>query len=433
MCWAEPVALYASDHRGPAALARNPNLLAAYSKTFRTIASNFKTTIPIPQLRRRLDVIRRPAGPIVSELKARLALRTVHRNVSSMGSSFMKHTMIFACIGALAVCASPGDGRASDNVDEQIAALEKENLLLKKSIRLEALRRENAVLQGKLDRARPSKPRQQALEAPDRSVVGKDAANAFAYANGRDWTKTQSAEAKTAYLAPEQVTPRWAGAYIGGHAGMGFGNWPAAIGSSESCSGAGCFAGEFSHTSTHPMNYHALGGVAGGQAGYLWQVGRFAFGPEIDISIANIGSKKTEAVQMVGGGITFATNSTSEASLKWLSSLRGRVGIAAGDWLFFGTGGLAVAGLDIEQTTLFPEISRSEIAVGYAAGGGLQYAVGPQLSVRAEYLYYGFPEKTVQSQFQTDNIGFGARSNGTTVTVRPSTNVVKVGVDWRLN
>ena len=81
-----------------------------------------------------------------------------------------------------------------------------------------------------------------------------------------------------------------------------------------------------------------------------------------------------------------------------MATARGRVGYAAGPWLAYATGGLAFAG---ERFLNSPAIGSDEkvlnTRLGWAAGGGLEYAFAPHWSARLEYLY---------SQFERTDIRF---------------------------
>ena len=78
-------------------------------------------------------------------------------------------------------------------------------------------------------------------------------------------------------------------------------------------------------------------------------------------------------------------------------SARGRLGYAAGSWLFYATGGLAFTG---ERFLNTPAIGNDEkklgMRLGWAAGGGVEYAFAPHWSLRLEYLYSEFQNGSVQ-------------------------------------
>src|SRR5690606_18104213 len=90
--------------------------------------------------------------------------------------------------------------------------------------------------------------------------------------------------------------------------------------------------------------------------------------------------------------------------IEWITTLRARAGIASGNMLFYATGGVAFADVDSDIAvqcvgcTNDPHAtgSSSEIQIGYALGGGLEWAPLNNVTVRAEYLYLNFGEEKHQ-------------------------------------
>src|SRR5262249_39140989 len=81
-------------------------------------------------------------------------------------------------------------------------------------------------------------------------------------------------------------------------------------------------------------------------------------------------------------------------------SFRGRAGVLlAPDWLLYGTAGLGWAH-DKLTLSLSDNVGDSASAtdskthVGWAAGGGVEYRLTPNLLLRGEYLHYGFASTT---------------------------------------
>ncbi len=343
----------------------------------------------------------------------------------------MKRIVLFFAICAVTIVGNGSPRRAiADDLDSRLAELEKKNLDLKKMVRIEALEKENLALSQKLNVPAAHDRTRDAAVTTARAPREPAVYNAMA----ADYPTKSGPH----YAPPEVLAPQWAGPYLGLHAGMGFGKWPTST-SSVSSSGTPGSTTAFNGSD----NSSGLGGLAGFQVGYLWQIGAFVFGPEFDLSVSTVGSKNNLPSNFSITDQTFSGNFvTSAASLKWLSTIRGRVGVAAGDWLFFGTGGLAAAGLDLESNSPFfsTAIANSKVVFGYAAGGGLEYALGPNARLRMEYLYYGFPEKTANFQ---ESSSFTCTAcvppststfmTASSVSAKPSTNVVRAGIDWRFN
>jgi outer membrane immunogenic protein len=77
----------------------------------------------------------------------------------------------------------------------------------------------------------------------------------------------------------------------------------------------------------------------------------------------------------------------------WFSTIRGRAGVAYGDWLFFGTAGLAFVDATYTDSMSFPvsgtinSITGSNTGTGWVAGGGVEWAFARQWSIKGEYLH----------------------------------------------
>jgi hypothetical protein len=84
----------------------------------------------------------------------------------------------------------------------------------------------------------------------------------------------------------------------------------------------------------------------------------------------------------------------------------------AGDWLFYLIGGPAVTKYEDDFSVnvltrfggslLFQSAGLRTRQIGYAAGGGIERAIGNNWSVKAEYLHYGFGRATA-TQVQTSD------------------------------
>jgi outer membrane immunogenic protein len=147
-----------------------------------------------------------------------------------------------------------------------------------------------------------------------------------------------------AYAAAPLNIYNWNGFYVGANLGYQWGkvtNWP-----SPSPSGI----------------------TGGGQVGYNWQVHpNWVLGIEADL-------------QGSGANDTFAAYKFSNP---WFGTLRGRVGYAMNNVLFYGTGGLAYGGVNVD----FGPFSEWQTHLGWTVGGGVEVGLTPNWSAKAEYLY----------------------------------------------
>jgi outer membrane immunogenic protein len=161
---------------------------------------------------------------------------------------------------------------------------------------------------------------------------------------------------------PPPVAYRWMGPYVGGNVGY---LW-----------------GDVDNSRAQPS-----GMAAGIQAGYNWQNGIFVFGAEGDINLSNADD-------------TFAPWQFSNS---WFGTLRGRAGITAwNNTLFYATGGLAFGGLEAQLNGF----SESRTQIGWTVGAGAEFALTPNWSLKAEYLYMGFASRTYT--FAGTDYGFDA-------------------------
>ena len=142
----------------------------------------------------------------------------------------------------------------------------------------------------------------------------------------------------------------WAGFYIGAHGGYGWGRHD--------------FGEVVSLTPLQTLgDIDFRGWVAGGQAGYNWQYGRWVAGFEVDGSATRICGESTPFVQNLGGGVT--TTDIVSDDVKYLGTVRTRVGgavpFANTDVLLYGTAGLAWERLHRTETNaiVVPPISQT--------------------------------------------------------------------------
>ncbi len=162
----------------------------------------------------------------------------------------------------------------------------------------------------------------------------------------------------------------WTGLYVGAHAGFGRGSSTAVLADPATSTTSNSFGG-------------MIGGV---QAGYNYQLPTgMLLGLEADISFPNYLTSNS----VVSSLATIRSDITEQWD--YVGTARGRVGYVAGPWLVYAPGGLAWAG---ERFLNTPAIGSDEktlhTRLGWAAGGGVEYAFAPHWSARLEYLYSQF-------------------------------------------
>jgi outer membrane immunogenic protein len=120
--------------------------------------------------------------------------------------------------------------------------------------------------------------------------------------------------------------------------------------------------------------FNISGGLVGGTAGYNYQIGPAVLGIEGDIDWTDIHGTTVSAGCPAG-----CTTSNS-----WLSTVRGRLGYAFGPVLPYVTGGGAFGNITASTPGF---IGASSTNAGWTAGGGLEFAITRNWSLKAEYLF----------------------------------------------
>ena len=168
--------------------------------------------------------------------------------------------------------------------------------------------------------------------------------------------------------APEimSTTYDWSGLYIGAHAGYFFG---------------GANLGFLPPAAAGGLDVDTDGFAGGGQVGYNWQIDRFVVGGEADISWADL-----EGSQAIPGG-------TVSTRADWLSTVRARAGIAFDRVMIYGTGGVAFTSMETAVAGPLGFASDKNSLTGWAAGGGVEWAITDDLSLKGEYLYVDFGDE----------------------------------------
>lgn len=214
----------------------------------------------------------------------------------------------------------------------------------------------------------------------------------------------------------------WSGAYIGVHGGVSKGNFGAlrdgganfsewADEAIEEAQMLGFFAGIPTTVTPSFKRSKRNGFNAGAHFGYNFQQGNVVFGIEGDVSLVNSNVSAENTVRAVAPGRSDNTATAKDTvEVKWVSTVRGRVGFAQDRFLGYVTGGLAFGQVSYRrQETLalnFPAGSfftsrsstRSRTQFGYAVGAGAEFALTDNLALRGEYLYVDLGKGRAQGQ-----------------------------------
>jgi outer membrane immunogenic protein len=193
----------------------------------------------------------------------------------------------------------------------------------------------------------------------------------------------------------------WTGFYAGAHLGFGHGRTQV-----SSLAGLGS------------VSANTKGFLGGGQIGYNLHTGKVVFGIEADISAADIDGSVT-------GVDSTGDVRTSTARIGWTSLLTGRLGYAAGQWLPYIKGGAAWGGtsLSIHNLTDRTYASTNKTRSGWTIGAGVEYALAPQWTLRAQYDYVDLGRKNLTL---VDNTGVSGA-----VSSRQHVHQAKFGINYK--
>ncbi|MCA3559790.1 MAG: porin family protein [Aestuariivirga sp.] len=208
----------------------------------------------------------------------------------------------------------------------------------------------------------------------------------------------------------------WSGFYLGLNAGAGFNNSKVNhdfnyTGPDVSGGGSASEINNLLDNVGANLKSDETAFTGGGLIGYNWQHDKLVFGVEADLNYAGFGNDRSNNIsnqlndlgELLGdpgaGDENLSATARTSFGADWFATLRGRVGFAADNFLFYGTGGLAYGKMEgsvkIDATELAdddPETDRyytgstDATNLGWTVGGGMEYGID-NWSLGIEYLY----------------------------------------------
>jgi len=266
--------------------------------------------------------------------------------------------------------------------------------------------------------------------------------------------------------APVVAAPvwSWTGCYLGVNAGgtrgrndadlLPGGNYLAAPGTlpPPNLDGSGDFSADIAAL-THFYSDTNSGWEAGGQVGCNAQWGMAVLGIEGDWQWTNTGTSADASYPAVpnAGNPLFPNPSHTEhvdVTQRWFSTARARAGFTPWERvLIYATGGIAWANFQSDTVVAFasganPFLtpfsgathvgSASTNQMGWVVGGGLEWALTNNWSVKAEYLYLRFDSFAYASPLTAASLPF-APGYAWITSVTPVEQVVRLGVNYKFD
>jgi outer membrane immunogenic protein len=205
-----------------------------------------------------------------------------------------------------------------------------------------------------------------------------------------------------------------------------------------------------------PASNKLHGGFGGLQVGYNWQVNPFFLaGLDADFQGSAIRGSVTNPPFLMAAGVFGGPSQIgTEHSVTWFGTVRGRLGFLPTDrLLIYGTGGFAYGrveansvltpaapnviggfGFGINCTGVaFPNCftgNSTRTATGWTAGGGFEFALSPNISLKAEYLYINLG---TNSHALVAVNGLGGPPASFVVSTKVDYSLARVGLNYRFD
>jgi outer membrane immunogenic protein len=175
------------------------------------------------------------------------------------------------------------------------------------------------------------------------------------------------------------------------------------------------------------------GGLIGGTAGYNFQQCLTFWGIEADWDWSSL--RDSYEVNLARTGYNWSLSDNTD----WFGTLRGRTGVAIENLLLYVTGGAAWADIN-NAATPNPAVFGARIPVGYndtavqwgwAAGAGAEWSLTSHLSLKAEALVLGFPDKTHVINYTPEFAPIGLPGGPDFLRSSDQIFVFRTGLNWR--
>jgi outer membrane immunogenic protein len=208
-----------------------------------------------------------------------------------------------------------------------------------------------------------------------------------------------------------------------------------------------------------PTSLHSSGLLGGLQLGYNWQFHRnWLIGVEADFNWSDMDDSASSGGVAIQGAVGIPFTNTVDERIKWFGTVRARLGYLPTDNLLaYVTGGFAYgkvehSGSYVNNDTTFSLFgvssdffsfscapgrtcfagSSSHTATGWTVGGGLEYALWRNVTVKAEYIYVSLDRDSVtETALVVDDPQSDKPASFNANFSRTNINVVRVGLNYR--
>ena len=250
---------------------------------------------------------------------------------------------------------------------------------------------------------------------------------------------------------PDIAAPAlWEGPYVGGHVG---GAWNTATVDDHY---------DYKGDPESRNDVTGSGIIGGGQIGYNFQWGNIVFGPEADLGYLGLSGSRSVALPPSSDCLAHSWTTPCGLDANYSISgglygdITGRVGYAMDRVLFYAKGGAAFLDVDIKANYIGQNCStvgscglrrappvnastfnfeQSQTLSGWTAGGGIEYALSQEWSVKVEYQHFDFGSTSFTHNGAYNIIGTPSHQSTLKggAEISQTVDAIKVGVNFHLN
>lgn len=173
----------------------------------------------------------------------------------------------------------------------------------------------------------------------------------------------------------------------------------------------------------------------GAQIGYNYQTGALVLGIEAETSYLGGSETVSSGALRYPASATLSYTFTNAIDPKWISSIKGKAGVAFGNTLVYAEGGYAAAKAKFATTASSNAnyLKAGELTKtldGYIVGGGVEQRLGDNLSARLSYNYADLGTATYATSYRPGS-AFTSPAYSESVRQDLRLHLLRVGVNYR--
>lgn len=180
----------------------------------------------------------------------------------------------------------------------------------------------------------------------------------------------------------------WTGFYLGANAGVAWNN--------SELDGDFRYNGDRVNELENQLEGDQAAFTGGAMLGYNWQMDQIVLGVETDFNFLGFSDDNERNAEGTYDGVPYSASNKVSFDADWYGTIRGRLGFAVDNMLFYGTGGLAYGHMEADskikvtnertQDVYKWDGSADTVNWGWTVGAGMEYGI-ENWSLGVEYLF----------------------------------------------